>query len=165
MHLPIKCSADIFIQSGVTDIFPKFKMAARFSGYVNLTIPTCWLCGICALYKILFEYLLKSQRSTHLCFRRSFDDVTRINFRFRLSVTWSSPHCLGASSDKFGADIFIQSVVYLRHRRSYMFSPSLPPALVCLSVCLTVCKITQTRVHGFGWNVACRQMSGHGRTD
>jgi len=30
----------------------------------------------------------------------------------------------------------------------------------CLSVCLSVSKITQKRVHGFGWNVACRQMSG-----
>jgi len=28
MHLPIKFSADTFIQSGVIDIFPKFKMAA-----------------------------------------------------------------------------------------------------------------------------------------
>ena len=36
---------------------------------------------------------------------------------------------------------------------------------VCLSVCLSVSKITQKRVHGFGRNVACRQMSGHGRTD
>ena len=38
-------------------------------------------------------------------------------------------------------------------------------ARVCLSVCLSVSKITQKRVHGFGWNVACRQMLGHGRTD
>jgi len=28
MRLPMKCGADIFIQSGVTDIFPKLKMAA-----------------------------------------------------------------------------------------------------------------------------------------
>ena len=28
MHLPLKFGADIFIQSGVIDIFPKFKMAA-----------------------------------------------------------------------------------------------------------------------------------------
>ena len=28
LHLPIKFGADIFIQSGVIDIFPKFKMAA-----------------------------------------------------------------------------------------------------------------------------------------
>jgi len=44
VHLHIKFGADIFIQSGVIDIFPKFKMAAppsSFSGYENLTIPTC----------------------------------------------------------------------------------------------------------------------------
>jgi len=35
----------------------------------------------------------------------------------------------------------------------------------CLFVCLSVSKITQKRMHGFEWNVACRQMSGHGRTD
>jgi len=34
----------------------------------------------------------------------------------------------------------------------------------CLSVCL-LSKIAQKRMHGFGWNAACRQMSGHGRTD
>ena len=34
-----------------------------------------------------------------------------------------------------------------------------------LFVCLSVSKITQKRVHGFGWNIACRQMSEHGRTD
>ena len=28
MHLPVKFGADIFFQSGVIDIFPKFKMAA-----------------------------------------------------------------------------------------------------------------------------------------
>jgi len=28
MHLPIKFGADIFIQSGVIEIFPKLKMAA-----------------------------------------------------------------------------------------------------------------------------------------
>jgi len=28
MHLPVKFGADIFIQPGVIDIFPKFKMAA-----------------------------------------------------------------------------------------------------------------------------------------
>ena len=31
-------------------------------------------------------------------------------------------------------------------------------------VCRSVSKITQKRVHGFGWNVACRQMSGYRRT-
>jgi len=32
-------------------------------------------------------------------------------------------------------------------------------------VCLSVSKITQKCVHRFGWNVACWQMSGYGRTD
>ena len=47
---------------------------------------------------------------------------------------------------------------------------NLPPTTeeVCFHLCagvrLSVCKITQKRVHGFGWNVACRQMSGHKRT-
>ena len=34
-----------------------------------------------------------------------------------------------------------------------------PRSFVCLSVCLSVSKITQKRVHGFGWNIARRQMS------
>jgi len=45
----------------------------------------------------------------HICFRPLFDDVRWINFRFRLLVTWSSPHGRDASSMKFGADVFIQS--------------------------------------------------------
>jgi len=36
---------------------------------------------------------------------------------------------------------------------------------LAMFVCLSVSKITQKRVHGFWQNVACRQMSGHGRTD
>jgi len=44
--------------------------------------------------------------------------------------------------------------VYLRQRRRYMFLP----VFFCLPVCLSVSKITQKRVHGFEWNVACRQI-------
>jgi len=56
---------------------------------------------------------------------------------------------------------------------SFCDEPYLPPTTeevnaiardVCLSV-LSVCKITQKRVHGFGWHFACWQVSGHGRTD
>ena len=50
-------------------------------------------------------------RSTHLCFRRSFDDVTRINFRFRLLVTCQMRMAVMHLPVKFGADIFIQSGV------------------------------------------------------
>jgi len=43
-----------------------------------------------------------------------------------------------------------------------MFSP----VFVCLSVCLSVTKITQKRVHGFGYEMLrVQQMSGHGRTN
>ena len=71
-----------------------------FSYYVNLAIRVCWQCGICVLYQIGLKYMQWLLRSTHLCFRCSFDDVTRINFRFRLLVAWSSPHGRDASSCK-----------------------------------------------------------------
>ena len=38
-------------------------------------------------------------------------------------------------------------------------------ARVCLLVSLSISKITQKRMHGFGWNVVCRQMLGHGRDE
>ena len=79
-----------------------------FSDYVNLAIWVCWQCGICVLYQIGLKYMHWLVRSTHLCFRRSFDDVTRINFRFRL---WSRGHLHMAVMHlpvKFRADIFIQ---------------------------------------------------------
>ena len=48
-------------------------------------------------------------------------------------------------------------IVYLRQRRRYM---RLPAMFVCLSVCLSVGEVTEKRVHEFGWNFACRQVSG-----
>ena len=57
-------------------------------------------------------------RSTHLCFRRSFDDVTRINFRFRPLVTWSSAHGRDASSYKIWCR-------YLYPVRSYWHFPEI----------------------------------------
>ena len=60
-------------------------------------VLTVWyLCSV----KIGLKYMHWLLRSTHLCFRYSFDDVTRINFRFRLLVTWSSAHGRDASSRK-----------------------------------------------------------------
>ena len=43
MHLPVKFGADIFIQSGVIDIFPKFKMAA--AAMLDFQIMQIWLFG------------------------------------------------------------------------------------------------------------------------
>jgi len=45
----------------------------------------------------------------HICFRPSFDDVTRINFRFQILVTLSSPRCIFPYN--LLQDIFIQSKV------------------------------------------------------
>ena len=45
IHLHIKHGTDIFIQFGLIDIIPKFKMAAAaildFLDYVNLAIRVC----------------------------------------------------------------------------------------------------------------------------
>ena len=45
VHLPVKFGADIFIQSGVIDIFSEIQDGGRrhlgFSGHENLAIPTC----------------------------------------------------------------------------------------------------------------------------
>jgi len=41
LHLPVKFDADIFIQSGVIDIFPKFKMAA--AAILDFQIMWIWL--------------------------------------------------------------------------------------------------------------------------
>jgi len=37
--------------------------------------------------------------------------------------------------------------------------------LPAMFVCLSVSKITHKRVHGYWWHIACRQVSGRGRTD
>jgi len=42
-------------------------------------------------------YVIVTEINTHLCSRRSVDDVTRINFRFRLLVMWSYPRVRDAS--------------------------------------------------------------------
>jgi len=45
MHLPVKLGADIFIQSGVIDIFSEIQDGGRrhlgFSDYVNFAIRVC----------------------------------------------------------------------------------------------------------------------------
>jgi len=43
VHLPVKFGADIFIQSGVIHIFPKFKMAAV--AILDFQIMWIWLFG------------------------------------------------------------------------------------------------------------------------
>ena len=61
-----------------------------------------------SLYQICFKYVLYSQRTQHFCSRCSFDDVSSINFRFRLLVTWSSPNGRAAASHQISANNSIQ---------------------------------------------------------
>jgi len=114
MHLPINFDADIFIQPGVIDIFPKLKMAAagrqppswifRHSG----VLIVWYLCSVPNLVQIS----VIATEIDALIFRPSFDDVTRINFRLRLLFTWSSPHGRGESSHKIWC-------IYIYPIRSY----------------------------------------------
>ena len=56
MHLPVKFGADIFIQSGVTDIFPKFKMAA--AAILDFQIMWIWLFG--CVDSVVFVHMLQT---------------------------------------------------------------------------------------------------------
>jgi len=105
-------------------------------------------------------------------------------WRYRAACDYPRP-AFGYSqraSIVFGSDrcrlLQVQTII-LQFRGGYACCTShcslscLPPtkeevnvfARVCLFVCLSVSRITQKSVHGFGWNVACRQMSGYGRID
>ena len=55
MRLPVKFGADIFIQSGVIDIFPKFKMAA--AAILDFQIMLIWLFG--CVDSVVFVYCTK----------------------------------------------------------------------------------------------------------
>ena len=98
---PYNLMQHIFIQSRVIDIFPKFKMA----GAAVLDFQFMWIWPFRRVDRAVFEFCTKfgsnicyTLRSTHIYFRHSFDDVTRINFLFRLLVTWLCPRRRGASS-------------------------------------------------------------------
>ena len=105
MHLPIKFCADVFIQSRVIDQFCRNSrwrpppswifMLCEFGHSGVLIVWTVWY--LCSLPNLV-QNMLYSLRSTHLSFRNSLDEVTRINFQFRLLVTWSSLHGRDASS-------------------------------------------------------------------
>ena len=85
--------------------FPTSKIAAVV---VIFKRAFCTLLASCrSAYQPWFKYYLQSPRSTHFCSRRSFGDVTRINFRFRFLVTVSLPIATMHLSTKFGADIVI----------------------------------------------------------
>jgi len=61
----------------------------------------------------------------HICLRHSFDDVTRINFRFWLLVTRSSPHGREASSHIISSKITLSSPKLLTFFRNSRWRPPL----------------------------------------
>jgi len=74
---------------------------------------------------------------------------------------------------KLPKNVSITKDVILLQQYTIEYRSYLPPtkeevyvfASVRLSAYVSESKITQKGVHGFGRNVACQQMSGHGRTD
>jgi len=94
---PCNLLQDIFIQSKVIDIFPKFKMAA----VAVLDFQFMWIWPFRRVDSPVFMFCTKF--GSDMCYnyrdrRIMLHTFTRINFRFRLLVTWSSPHGRGASS-------------------------------------------------------------------
>ena len=67
-----------------------------------------------------------------ICCKPSFDDVTRINFWFRLLVTWSSPRRRGASSHIICSKISLSSPKLLTFFRNSRWR--LPPSWI-FSLC------------------------------
>ena len=94
LHLSIKFGADVYIQSRVIDISLKFKMAAA----AILDFQFMWIWPFRRVDSVVFVFCTKFV--SNICyshwdrrtFRPSIHDLTRINFRFRLLVTWSSLH-------------------------------------------------------------------------
>jgi len=122
---------DIFIQSKVIGIFPKFKMAAA----AILDFQFMWIWPFWRVDSVVFVFCAKfgsniyyghwDRRTYASEFRPSFDDVTRINFRFRLLVTWSSPHGRGASSHIILCKTFLSCPKLLTFFRNSRWRPPL----------------------------------------
>jgi len=63
--------------------------------------------NLCSVPNLVQISVIVTEIDTHLL--QSFDDVTRINFRFRLLITWSSPRRRGASSHIIWCKISLSS--------------------------------------------------------
>ena len=132
---PYNLMQDIFIQSEVIDIFPKFKMAAA----AILDFQFMWIWPFLRVGSVVFVFCTKF--GSNICyshwdrrtlyFRPSFDDVTRINFRFRRLVTWLSPHGRGASSHIIWCKMSLSSPKLLTFLRNSRWQP---PVYVNLAI-------------------------------
>jgi len=115
VHLHIKFGADIFIQSGVTVIFPKFKMAAA----AILDFQIMWIWPFRRVDSVVF--VLCTQFGSNVCYnhwdRRTYaEDLYLMTSRELTSGFdfWSRGHLRMAVVNfhiKFGTYIFIQSGV------------------------------------------------------
>jgi len=134
MHLPTKFCANSSIQFGVIDIFRNPRRRR----------PPSWIFKSCKsgtfrhvsvvpeLYIKFGSNICDSYWDQHTCFRPSFDDVTQINFRFQLLVTWSSPRRRGASSHIIWCKISLFSPKLLTFSRKSRWRP--PPSWI-FSLC------------------------------
>jgi len=115
MHLPIKFGADIFIQSGVIDIFPKFKMAAA----ARFDCQVMWIWPFRRVDSVVFVLCTKFGSNIGYSHwdRRTYPSDTHSMASRELTSGfdfWSRGHLRMAVMHlpvKFGADIFIQSGV------------------------------------------------------
>jgi len=108
MHLPIKFNTDIFIQSGVIDIFPKF-----------LDFHVMWIWPFRRADSVVFVFCTKL--GSNICYSHWDQCInpSEIHLMTSCELTsgfdfWSRGHFRMAVmhlSIKFGADIFIQSGV------------------------------------------------------
>jgi len=123
---------DIFIQYKVIDIFPKFKMAAA----AILDFQFVWIWPFRRVDSVVFVFCTKF--GSKICYshcdrhRPLFDDVTQINFRFRILVTWSSPRRCCASSHIIWCKISLSSPKLLTYFRNSRWRP--PPSWI-FSLC------------------------------
>ena len=127
---------DIFIQSKVIDIFTKLRWRPPPSSIFSLCDFAHF--GVLAVWYLCYEpnlvhiICLVTEIDTHTCFTRSFDDVTRINFWFRLSVMSSSPGRRDASSHIIWCEISLSSPKLLTFFRNSRWRP--PPSWI-FSLC------------------------------
>ena len=115
MHLPIKFCADIFIQSGVIDIFLKSKMAAT----AILDFQVMWIWPFRRVGSVVFVFCTKF--GSNICYshwdRRTYpSDIHLMTSRELTSGFdfWSRGHlCIAVMhlSIKFGAGTFVESGV------------------------------------------------------
>ena len=91
----------------------------------------CYLCFVPNLVQTSV-IVTEIDAHSHICFRLSFDDVTRINFRFWLLIVWSSSHGRDASSHIISCKISLSSPKLLIFFRNSRWRP--PPSWI-FSLC------------------------------